>query len=176
MPDPLVRAHRAILADLSEVARAELVGAWDRLGSYDRADMERFIAANETLIRATALNAARAQSALLRAMDRAYDLDPAMPAKMLAKAEQPFTATWHALSMERGIDEAVTVGRSTTDAYGRDLAYQSARSGVTAPGMFVRDISPGSCDWCQGFAGVEFFTMDAASFGHGSCDCVAVPA
>lgn len=178
MPDP-ADAARSIYEDLAVVTSDELVAMWDALGSYNRPDIKRMAATARPLITATATTASRTQVALHRTLTGVtLEPDPLIPARILQRLEQPFTASWHALSQHRPWDEAIDVGRSATEAYGRDVAYQSARQTMTLAtnGKFTRSISGTACEWCQQFEGVEFATADAATFGHQRCDCIVVPA
>lgn len=170
----IYRAHTAAL----------LIVHWDRLDDIDEDSIGTFTAAVAAPL-AGAKTAAVALSAAFFAL--ALGIRPvgirARDVPVVADLRQPFTAAWHALSMGRPYDEAVLVGRSTTQAVAFDFVQSSARrTGDVVAAASGREVRwrrvPGSksCDWCRSVAGRTYRTAQSADFGHSRDDCDVVPA
>lgn len=160
-----------------------LIVAWDRLPAIDEENIETFERAVAAPL-AGAKTAAVALSAAFFAM--ALNIRPvgirARDVPTVADLRSPFTAAWHALTMGRPSDEAVAVGRSTTQAVGFDFVQSTARRTgdvvATASGKTVRwrrVPGPNSCDWCRLVADRGYRTAESADFGHARDDCDVVP-
>lgn len=135
MADPaaLIRTTQAMVADLADLTAAELVAMWDELGSWSDPDLERFATRARPMTTATATASARAQAALLAGLEEiappTLDLVEIVDDALL-RLREPFAATWHAASVGRPWTDAVGAGRSTADAVGRDIAWQSSRAAM----------------------------------------------
>jgi hypothetical protein len=163
---------------------ALLVATWNRLGSWDRADIERFEAAT-----AAPLAGVKTATVSLSAAFFALYLDEAPPGvdpdriDITPYTPGPFLAAWHALKQGRPLPEAIQVGASTASAVGYDFVQHVARrTGDYSAAATGRDVRwrrvPGgkACDWCLMVAGDHYRTAESADFGHERDDCIVVPA
>lgn len=184
-PDPEVEATQDALEEIGSVAALELVAIWDSLGSYNRADIARFVAAARPIILPAATSAVRIQSALVGITTGTTPvIDPApIAVKQLERLQEPFHATWHALSERRPYEEAVRVGQSDMEAEGLDVAHRTARDAMaeiakTDPRLsrVKRVANVGACEWCQKRDGGIYPSAADATYGHKRCKCSAVPA
>lgn len=182
-PEAIARFRRQ-LAVYRNRTSALLVTAWAALPAYDEENIEEFTEAT-----ATPLVAAKRASVALSAAFYAIALtippvgvDPD-DIDVLPDLRGPFLATWHALTMGRGIDEAIRVGRSTASATAYDFVQSTSRR--TGDLVVARaDIDTGwrrvpgakACDWCRMVATQTYRTAESADFGHQRDDCIAVPA
>lgn len=182
--DAALVAYKRRIAVYRDRTAAALVLAWDRLPAYNEADLDEFTERTATTI-AGAKTAAVGLAAAFFALalgtrpagvnPRDVDVEPDL--------RGPFRATWHALSVGRPYEEAVTVGRSTSQAVGFDFVQHTARrTGDYVAQATGREIrwrrapGPKSCPWCVDIAnGNTWPTAEAADFGHERCDCDAVP-
>lgn len=182
--DAALLVYKRRIAVYRDRTAAALVAAWGKLPAYNEEDVEEFTRSTAPALagaKVAAVGLAGAFFALalgtrpapIRAQD--IDVEPDL--------RGPFRATWHALSMGRPYEEAVTVGRATSQAVGFDFVQHTARRTgdhvAAATGREVRWARvPGasSCPWCIDLAnGNTWPTAEAADFGHERCDCDAVP-
>lgn len=180
-PSPeALRRYKRQIAVYRDRTSALLVAEWDRLDGHDEADIA-------TYARRTAPGLAGAKSAAVSLSAGFYALATGTRPRAVRADDidrtpdiaGPFRATWHALSMNRPMAEALTVGRSTAEAVGFDFVQSVARR----TGDLVADERtrwrrvPGgmSCAWCLDVAGQSYSSAEAADFGHERCDCDAVP-
>lgn len=181
--DEAMRRYKRQIAVYRDRTAAALVAAWDRLDDIDEdniAGYQRAVAAPL----AGAKTAAVALSAAFFAM--ALNIRPigvrARDVPVEPDLRQPFTAAWHALSMGRPFEQALLVGRSTSQAVGFDFVQSSARRTgdvvAAASGKTVRwrrVPGPNACDWCRTIADRGYRTAESADFGHARDDCDVVP-
>lgn len=183
--DAQIVAYKRRLAVYRDRTAAQMVAAWNRLPAYNEDDVDEFTKLTSPTL-AAAKTAAVSLAAAFFALaigtrpvginPQAVDVEPDL--------RGPFRATWHALSMGRPYEEAVTVGRSTSQAVGFDFVQHAARrTGDVVAERSGRTVrwrrAPGanSCPWCVDIAsGNTWPTAEAADFGHERCDCDAVPA
>lgn len=181
--DEAMRRYKRQIAVYRDRTASALIAAWDRLDDIDEDNITTYTKA-VTAPLAGAKTAAVALSAAFFAM--ALNIRPvgirARDVPVEADLRQPFTATWHALSMGRSFEQALLVGRSTSQAVGFDFVQSSARrtgdAVAEASGKTVRwrrVPGPTSCDWCRTIAGRGYRSAESADFGHARCDCDAVP-
>lgn len=180
-----LRAYKRQIAVYRDRTAATLVAAWDRLPAYNEDDIEAFTRSTAAPV-AAARTAAVSLSAAFFAValgTRPVGVNP-RDIDVVPDLRGPFRATWHALTTGRPYEDAVTVGRSTSQAVGFDFVQHTARRTgdhvAAASGREVRwQRVPGanSCPWCIDMAaGNTWPTAEAADFGHERCDCDAVPA
>lgn len=179
----LVARHKATQAQITTRSGLIVLGIWDDLGSWNRADIERF----EELTAPTISAAKKAAVTLAVGLYAAIlqRRPPSLPIEAIEatfNSETPFTAVWHGLKEGRPFDEALASGRSTVDAeLGRFVNSASRRTGdhvTEAAGVDVawrRIPSAKACPWCVTVAGQLYKTSETADFGHDRCDCTAVP-
>jgi len=179
----LVERHKATQARISSRTAAQLVRIWDGLDGYDEADVATFLrlAGPHTFAaKRTAITVAVGFYAAILQLR-----PPAIPIGSIDveyNARSPFTAVWHALSEGRSYDEAVTAGRSITEAQtDRFVASAARRTGdhvTTATRTRVaweRVPRAAACGFCRDAAGQRYKTSETADFGHDRCGCTAVP-
>lgn len=179
----LVGRHKSAQAQIAARTGRRVELAWDDLGSWDRADIERFAALIDPHI-----SAAKKAAVVLAIGFYARILQTRPPAIAIAtidaayNAESGFTATWHALSEGRPFDEAVVAGRSAASAQvERFVASAARRTGdhvATATRFRVawkRVPSAAACPFCVRVSGQTYKTSETADFGHDRCGCTAVP-
>jgi hypothetical protein len=177
-------AYKRRIALYRDRTAAQLVAAWDRLPAYNEEDLDQFTRSTTHAL-AAAKTAAVSLAAAFFALaigTRPAGVNPA-DVEVEPDLRGPFRATWHALSVGRPYEEAVTVGRSTSQAIGFDFVQHTARrTGDVVAERSGREVrwrrapGPNSCPWCRDLAtGNTWPTSEAADFGHERCDCDAVP-
>lgn len=186
MPPPLapvLRAYRAFLERQRALLGAGMVRAWDALDDYDEERIEQFAATVAPLTAGAKTATVAASTAFYAVM---LDMTPpgvrAVDVPSVLAIRDPFTATWHALSMGRPYDEAVAVGRSTALASGETFIQSTARKSGDAFAAssgrrirYQRVAEPGACSWCRTRDGGIYTSADAADYGHVRCNCDVVP-
>lgn len=178
----LVARHKAQQATIIDRTSAKVTRAWAELGSWDLADVERFLAEVAPAIDAAHIATTRLGNAfyttVLQIPGRPVD-----PPATVYGGRAAFEAMWHALAEKRGFDQAVATGQSAAQAQVANFVASTARqvgghvakqSGRRITG-WERVPSPTACDWCQTVAGQIYHSADSADFGHDRCDCTAVP-
>lgn len=179
-PEVIARYQRR-LADHRARASAVLVTSWNRLGSWDQADVTRYerqtapamagIKAATVALSAGFLSLYLAQPPVGVDPDN-IDVTPDLTG--------PFHATWHALAIGRPIADALSAGRSVASAAGYDFVqHTSRRTGdhATPRGTRWRRIPGGNaCDWCLLVSRDDYLSAESADFGHQRDDCIVVPA
>lgn len=182
-PETVARYRRQLGAYRLRTS-ALLVATWNRLGSWDRTDIERF-----EEVTAAPLAGVKTATVALSAAFFALYLDETPPGidpdqiDVTPYTAGPFLARWHALSEGRPAAEALRVGASAASATGYDFVQHTARrTGDHAAEATGRDVRwrrvPGgkACDWCRMVAGDHYRTAESADFGHERDDCIVVPA
>lgn len=184
-PSPeAIRRYKRQIAVYRARTSALLVAAWDALELHDEDNVAEFT-------ERTAAPLAGAKSAAVSLSAAFFALSLGIPPVGVSAADVdiepdtrgPFRAMWHALAMGRAFEDALLVGRSTSQAVGFDFVQSAARR----TGDVVADRSgqtvrwrrvPGakSCDWCRQVAGKTYRTAESADFGHERDDCDVVPA
>jgi hypothetical protein len=179
----LLARYRTMLAAHSDRTSAVLAAMWARLGSYDESDIAVFAAAAAPVLAgaktATVATSTAFTSRMLQIRPPA--VDPEMVASVV-DLRQPFAATWHALAEGRPYSEAVTVGRSVTEATARDYVTSTARltgdevtRTVDRPVRWQRVANPGACAWCMERDGGVYPSASDGDYGHERCSCDVVP-
>ncbi len=179
----LVARHKATQKQITTRSGLIILGIWDDLESWDRADVERFLDLTAGPVAAAKKAAVTLALGLYAAIFETRP--PAItPAAISAtfNAETPFTAVWHGLSQGRPFDEALASGRSTMDAeIGRFVNSAARRTGdhvaraAKVNTAWRRIPSSGACEFCARAAGQLYKTSETADFGHDRCGCTAVP-
>lgn len=152
--------------------------AWDQLGSWDRADIERFERSTAPLFRA-------ARRASVNSSAGYYQLvtDTAVTVGELAilpQIEAPFHAYWSALKDGSMWADALAVGAARAEAVGTDLITGASREVASLASQrgvvgWRRVLTGVSCEWCGTVAQQRYKTVDSATFGHDHCDCIVAP-
>lgn len=179
-----IRRHKRLLAARRNALSSALVTAWDRLGSYEEADIERYARTTAPAVRGAKVSTVAASAAFFALVTSRPpvgirpDEVPVEP-----RIRDPFLATWHAINEDRPWEEAVAAGRSMASAVGFDFVQSTARrTGDVAAeksdwsGRWERVPGADSCEWCHLVAGQTYVSAESADFGHDRCDCDAVPA
>ena len=189
------RTYQEVIAEYALTSSDVLKGLWDSLGSWDEADVARFVAQAQPLIEGVAVASAQASAAFYGVLTgEAATVDTApIVATIPDKLRSPFTAYWHGLTV-RPWAEAVQAGSSAAEAVGANIAHQSARDGMAliqpvgarygrsldAQGLtagkkqWFRVLTGKSCEWCQFFSTLRYYSAESATFGHDHCDCSVV--
>lgn len=179
----LVERHKAAQARISNRTGIQLAGIWDGLAGYDEADISAFldlIAPHVTAAKKAAVTVAIGFYAQI--LGRRPPAIPVGAVSVEYNARSPFTAVWHALSMGRPYDEAVSAGRSITEAQtDRFVASAARRTGdhvaaaTRSRVVWERVPKATACSFCRDAAGQRYKTSESADFGHDRCGCTAVP-
>lgn len=183
VPITAVRRYQRQLSVYRDRTAAILVAAWDNLPGYDVSDLKKFeevtaVPLAGAKVAAVTLSAAFFATVLgIRPVGVRADEVAVTP-----DLRGVFTSTWHALSMGRPYEEALSVGRSTASANGMDFVERSARrtgdvaaekSGLDVRWTRVPDAN--ACEWCLTVAGQSYRTAESADFGHARDACSVVP-
>lgn len=177
----LTETFQASLARIADRAGRLTAAEWAGLGSWNEADIGRFIEAVDPVwaaARAATVNASAGYYSLITerspiAVDpRALDL-PVDP-------RSPFTAYWHGLSEGRPWADALAAGEARASSTGVDLVAGTSRQTATLiAGTDVvgwRRVTTGnSCVWCSTVATQRYKSAESANFGHDNCDCIVTP-
>ena len=189
------RTYQEVIAEYALTSSDVLKGLWDSLGSWDEADVDRFIRQAQPLIEGVAVASAQASAAYYTVLTgEAATVDTApIVAAIPDKLRTPFTAYWHGLTV-RPWEEALQAGSSSAEAVGANVAHQSARDGMAllqptgsryarrlatqgltaGKKQWFRVLTGKSCEWCQFFSTLRYYTAESATFGHDHCDCSVV--
>lgn len=173
-------AYQSQLQALAESSGGGFRRAFIALGSYERADMDRWLTMIDPLVAATGEAASAAAvaytstitetpPAAITAAEHAY----------LAPLDAPFLKAWHHLKAGELWVDAVQAGADTATALGMDATQRSARhaAGRAAPDGVVgwrRVLTGKSCEWCALVSTQRYRSQDSATFGHQNCDCSVV--
>lgn len=186
-PDELttvVTNHKAAQANITDRTAQRILSAWEQLGSWERADVERFVASIAPDIAAAKAASVRLANALYSLV---LDVPPArLSAEKIAttyNADAAFQSFWHALSEGRDFGSALDAGGSTAQAQVANFVTSTARqTGGTVAKQSGRQLngwarvpSATACEWCQLVSLQTYHSAESADFGHDRCDCTAVP-
>lgn len=180
----LVKLTKAFQARLELIhTRAGQLTAveWDRLGSWDEVDIERFARRVDpvfTAARQATVNASAGYYSL--ATETAPVLVPDVAIAVQANLRAPFTAYWHGLAEGRPWDEALAAGRSRATSTAVDYVASTSRrtaSFVAGDGIvgWRRVLTANSCAWCATVSTQRYRSAESADFGHDHCDCIVAP-
>lgn len=180
---PALARFRSVLDRNRDRLALSLASLWAALPGYDASDVDLYIARALPLVAGAKASTVAVSSAFygtlldLPATAVAPEVVPSVPA-----LRDPFTAYWHALTMERPWEEAVQVGASTAQKVGTD--YITSTSRLTGDHVAAahdlrvrwrRVAEPRACDWCRQRDGGIYPTSADADYGHSGCNCDAVP-
>ena len=167
-----------VVRDRSGTATAR---AWDKLPGYNRRNVPAFA---ETIapILTGARDASVALSAAFYATIGEVEAPAVDPAAVGAvwDPEEPFVAHWRALAAGNQWVDAIASGRARAEAVAFDTVQSSGRrtgDAVLAESVvgWRRVLTGTSCEWCRLVSTQRYITAESADFGHGRCDCTAVP-
>lgn len=174
----LTERFQGRLATLRDRTGQRSRDAWDRLGSWDRADIDRFARSTDPLFRA-------ARRASVNASAGYYELltDATVAVgdvALLPQVDAPFLAHWKALKDGSMWADALAVGSARAEALGTDLVTGASRevAALSSPAGIVgwrRVLTGNSCDWCGPIARQRYKSAESATFGHDHCDCIIAP-
>jgi hypothetical protein len=182
LADAAFTRYRGHLAYAKARTAAAVAVVWDRLGSWRDEDVARFEQAAAPVFEAGKQTAVALTAAFVAVVLEVPP--PAVPAAAVVvpvDLREPFTAAWHALSMDRPWPEALAAGRSVAAAVGGDFVQSTARRtgdvvARTANRQVrwrrVTDANP--CDWCRSAAKV-YRSAESADIGHSRCGCDVFP-
>lgn len=164
-------------------ASALVEAEWSALGSWDRADIERFVEVTQPH-----LSAAKKAAIVLAVAFYSTILQRRPPTVSAAvveaefNAEPAFTAVWHALSNGRPFEEAVTAGQSIANAQvSRFVQTTARRTGdhvtrqLRVDARWRRSPRANACSFCQDASHQTYRSSETADFGHDRCHCTPVP-
>lgn len=182
MVDPVLLArYRALLEQQRLLTARALAEIWAGLPSY-KVPAE-FAEAALPILNGAKAATVHTSSAFYSAALRlpTVGVDPGSVA-VSPKLRDPYTATWRALKLGRGYDEAVRVGASTVDAMSSSFLQSTARrTGDNVAAQSKRRVrwrrvaSLGACDWCQQRSGGIYLSAAEGDYGHDRCHCNVVP-
>lgn len=173
-------AYQSQLQALADAAGGGFRRAFIALGSYDRADMDRWLTMIDQLVLATG------EAASAAAVGYTATITETTPAAVtaaehayLAPLDAPFLKVWHQLKAGQMWIDAVQAGADTATGLGMDTTQRSARhaAGRAAPDGVVgwrRVLTGKSCEWCALVSTQRYRSQDSATFGHSNCDCSVV--
>lgn len=176
----LTRRYQQRLVAIGDQAETRMGSLWDDLGSWDEADVERFILQAGPVT----LGVQRAASALTVGY---LGLMVGKQVPTLADFAAPdlrgaFLAYWGSLGRGEQWDRAITTGRTRAGTIGLDAAHTSARDTATVADDSESSIVgwervPGgvTCEFCATVSTQRYHSAESASFGHERCDCSVVP-
>lgn len=181
----LARRWQTQVQQIRQRSADTVASIWDDLGSWNRPDIERFFDLTDELFVAIKDVAAASTDAFLSTLTSSSTVGltgadvPAVP----PSPEAPFLAMWKQLSDGVEWSEALAGGRAAAENLTATFVTRTAsaagdawfnRSGVQNHG-WRRQLSGVSCEWCALVATQVYRSAESATFGHKTCDCVAVP-
>ena len=178
----ITRRRQAHLARIATTTGVALQRRWRALGSYDRADQERWATAAEPVVLAGQNQAIDVQAAYLGArLDGPVNVRRAAALEAAAvDLREPFIAYANALS--KGAERKVALESAALRAtgLGESSVYWAARAANTTIRDsrivgWTRTLTGNACTWCVAVAGQTYRTAESASFGHQRCDCGVDP-
>ena len=180
----LTRRFQTIIARIAQRSGVAVTRVWDRLDSYDVADIERFARLAAPVFQASQQSSVAAAVGFYSTL--AEIAPPAITAASVPVAPDvrgPFTVVWRALSNGHDYADAVLAGRSRAEASVSNLVHSTARqtghSVSQVADMRVvgwrRVLTGKSCTWCATVSTQRYRSAESANFGHDRCDCTAVP-
>lgn len=187
----LVTRHSTAMARLRSAAAAAVVARWDRLGSWDRADVDRFLGQVGPLVTSAQANALRLLAAYLSAAagNRPTTIDPRpytgpavrSAATALDVWERPFVTTWAALRDGASFTDALAAGRERASTLAQtdvQLAMRNATRDALAADDRVagyrRVLTGSSCAFCAA-ASTQRYRSEQLMPLHSRCDCTVAP-
>lgn len=191
MATRLAENHIAAHGRLQELVSDRVGRAWDALGSYDRADVRRFLQFAVPLVLAGQRQSVALTEAYLAAfLGRApKGIDPA---KLTGAAvrngteptetyTRPFVTVWTSLKAGQQYEDAVNAGLARAQSTAAMDIQLSQRETLRAVGEadrtimgFQRVINAGACEYCQSLSGAQFLKQDPMPI-HPACRCSAEP-
>lgn len=186
-----VQAHIATMARLRQIVSDALGRSWDALPSYDRADLDRWLATAVPVSLAGQRQAVAITDAYLaRALDRpplGIDPDAATGAAVRNGTppetvyERSFVTVWTALKNGDRYEDAVAAGRARAAGSGAMDVGLSMRGTLTAVQAgddtitgYQRVADGRACDFCQAVDGAFVKSGDALPL-HTWCGCSVAP-
>lgn len=186
----LVRAHLTVQRQLRYAATSTIGRAWLGLGSWDRADVPRFVelaapistAAQRQSIAVTNAYLARARGASAIGLDESRLLagvrNGANPRDVYAR---PFVSTWgklkqgapHAAAVHAGGARAMAAAAFDVQAAMRDTLVAVGDEAQEIAG-YERVANANACEYCQAVDGVRFRSDDPMPL-HPNCGCSVEP-
>lgn len=187
----LVAAQRLTLSRLQAETRRRALAIWDAMGSYDRPDIERFLALVVPLIEGAATIATASADgyiasyiqAELALPTRPLGLRPTLRSVPVASVyERPFLRAWSMLSAGTPYVDAVRQGRDYLDVLSAtdvQLAFRNATSEAMVGHPQVRGyrrvLGPHkNCGLCV-VASTQRYKRETLSPIHGRCGCTVEP-
>lgn len=175
--DDLTGSYMARVRDLADLAAASIARAWDELGSWDEADIERLA---RTAGPALEVYAFRAGAVSVAYLSRLLRETPRSATGVAAPDWRgPFTHYWGGLANGMTADEALAAGRARAEASAARSVVSTARRAGDVYGDRVtgwrRTLSADPCEWCISVAGQDYATASSADFGHDRCHCGVSP-
>jgi hypothetical protein len=191
MPSLLTLRYQQQLAHLRATTSNRVGTVWTRLGSYDEADVARFVDQAVPLVQSGQRQAVRSTNAYMARFSRGQlaDLDladltgaavrnGATPADVYAR---PFVNVWTALgkgvpwvdAVRAGFARAVSTAETDVALSSRaaSAAYAEADDRIVG---FQRVPDGGACDFCSLVSGQRYHTAELMPL-HNRCGCTVEP-
>lgn len=172
------------MSRISASAASAKSAAWNSLGSWNEADIERYDAVARRIDDA-AKQAAVSSSEGFYATYTEGDvvgLSPDAVPSVRPDPRDPFTTLWRQLAQGEPFEEALLTGRSTLEGTMNKYVVNTSRmtgdawsevSGVST--LWRRVLTGVSCEWCALVSTQAYRSASSATFGHDNCDCLIVP-
>ena len=191
MATQLAEAHKKLQNHLQLVVAAVVAEIWRLLGSYNEADVPRFMDQALPLVAAGQAQSASLTAAFIARSMRvpAFGIDPARVTGAAVRAGTPpetvyhraFIQTWHDLGQGKPYEEAVNVGESRVKSsasmdvsLAQRESFQVAQEDVPGIYGYQRVASSGACEFCASIAGSYVKSANAMAL-HNHCSCTLSP-
>ena len=193
----LTQAHIRAQAELRRTVSAIIAGIWARLGHYDQADVDPWLADALPVVAGAQSQSIALTSAFIAMSLKVPAFGVADPAKLAGAAvrggtppadvyTRPFITVWTALKNGQPWQDAVAQGQARAEsAASMDVALSSratfaeAQDTVTTDGGdniigYQRVADGGACDFCAEINGAFCYNADASPL-HNHCGCGLEP-
>jgi len=191
VPSQLAVAHKRLQNQLQVVVANAVAEIWARLGSYNEADVPRFMDEALPLIAAGQAQSAALTAAFIARALRvpAFGIDPARVTGAAVRAGTPpdvvyrraFIQTWHDLGQGKPFQDAVDTGQARVrSSANMDIAlaqresFQVAQDDTDGIYGYQRVASDGACEFCQAVSGAYVKSASAMPL-HNNCGCSLEP-
>lgn len=182
--DRLIARWQAQVSRIATAASTAKATAWDSLGSWNEADIQRYDAVARRIDDA-AKQAAVASSEGFYAtyMEQPMiGLSPGDVPSVRPDPRDPFTTLWHQLKQGAQFTDALGSGRGVLEGTTAKHVVNTSRmtgdawSDASGVRMLWRRVLTGvSCEWCALVSTQTYRSSASATFGHDTCDCLVVP-
>ena len=187
----LALAHKQLQNHLQLAVASVIAAIWRSLGSYNQADVPRFLSQALPVVAAGQTQSAALTAAFIaRSMHvPVFGIDPARVTGAAVRAGTPpetvynraFNQTWHDHGQGVPWQEAVNVGESRVKSsanmdvsLAQRASFQVAQDDVPGIYGYQRVPSASACEFCQSVAGAYVKSANAMPL-HNNCGCSLEP-